>query len=161
MDVNNLKIGTREQVFKGIAMKTAGGLTKNDIIEKRIGNKIIYISKKLSDKMKNNIIQFRKIIRKKTVSLPINNTIQNNNNKKQQNSSSPKTQKIQFKEQENVAVQVYYPELKGIDINQLKQDLINEEIEEDAGVKPLSIKKNFIIEDINNIDLETNLFVNE
>jgi len=154
--MESIKIGTREQVYKGLAIKTAGGLTKNDIIEKRIGNKIIYISKKLSDKMKNNIVQFRKVIRKKTISVPVNNTIQQNINK--ENHYSPKTHKIQFKEQANIAVNVYYPELKGMNINQLKEDLIKEEMEEDAGVKPLPIKKDFIIEDINNIDLDTNLF---
>ena len=48
------KVGTREEVYKGIALRTAGCLKKDDIIEKRIGNRIIYISKKLSEKMINN-----------------------------------------------------------------------------------------------------------
>ena len=56
MDTSKIKkVGTREEVFKGTAMRTAGGLKIDDIIEKRIGNRIIYISKKLSDKMKENI----------------------------------------------------------------------------------------------------------
>ena len=54
-------VGTREDVFKGLATKTAGGLTRDDIIEKRIGNRILYISKKLSDKMKVNPNLIRKI----------------------------------------------------------------------------------------------------
>ena len=55
MDTKTKKIGTREEVYNGIALRTAGGLQKNDIIEKKIGNRIIYISKKLSDKMKENV----------------------------------------------------------------------------------------------------------
>ena len=53
MEVNkNKKVGTREEVYKGIAQRTAGGLNKNDIIEKVFGTKTIYISRKLSEKMK-------------------------------------------------------------------------------------------------------------
>lgn len=159
METHNSRIGTREQVFKGLATRTAGGLIKNDIIEKKIGNKIIYISKKLSEKMKQNTNPFRKIVRKKTISLPIttNNLQSSTHNQKKQNNIS-KTHKILFKEHENVAVNVYYPELKGMDIKQLKDDLIREEMEEDLGVKPLHEKKEFIIEDINSIDLDKNLF---
>jgi len=51
---NNKKFGTREEVYKGVALQTAGGLYKQDIIEKIFGSKTIYISKKLSDKMKLN-----------------------------------------------------------------------------------------------------------
>ena len=42
----NKKYGTREDVYKCIATHTAGGLTKNDIIEKKNGQHTIYISKK-------------------------------------------------------------------------------------------------------------------
>lgn len=160
MESHNSRIGTREQVFKGLATRTAGGLTKNDIIEKKIGNKIIYISKKLSEKMKQNTNLFRKNVRKKTISLPIttNNSQPSITNQKKNNNNTPKTQKILFKENENVAVNVYYPELKGMDIQQLKEDLVREEMEEDLGVKPLQEKKDFVIEDINSIDLDKNLF---
>ena len=48
------RIGTREEVYKGQSTKTAGGLTKNDIIEKSNGSRTIYISKKVSEKMKEN-----------------------------------------------------------------------------------------------------------
>ena len=54
MNNTNKKFGTREEVYKGFATQTAGGLYKQDIIEKIFGSKIIYISKKLSDKMKLN-----------------------------------------------------------------------------------------------------------
>ena len=35
MDTKIKKVGTREEVFKGLAARTAGGLVKNDIIEKQ------------------------------------------------------------------------------------------------------------------------------
>ncbi len=158
MDVSNSKIGTREQVYKGLAHRTAGGLTKNDIIEKKIGNKIIYISKKLSEKMKQNTNPFKKIIRKKTISLPTTQNSQSEITQGKKLHHVSKTHKILFKENENIAVNVYYPELKGMDIKQLKEELVKEEMEEDLGVKPLPEKKEFKIEDINSIDLDFNLF---
>ena len=48
------KIGTREEVYKLIAKRTNGGLLKSDIIEKNTNGKLIYISKKISEKMKAN-----------------------------------------------------------------------------------------------------------
>ena len=60
MDITKIKkVGTREEVFKGLADRTAGGLKKDDIIEKHFSNRIIYISKKLSDRMKINIATLR------------------------------------------------------------------------------------------------------
>ena len=50
----NKRIGTREEVFKGLATRTAGGLKKDDIIEQQFGSRKMYISKKLSDKMREN-----------------------------------------------------------------------------------------------------------
>ena len=40
------KVGTREEVYKGLAARTAGGLKKDDIIAKQFGTKTIYISKR-------------------------------------------------------------------------------------------------------------------
>ena len=57
------KIGTREEVYKSIAQRTNGGLLKSDIIEKNNNGKLIYISKKISEKMKantSNICFFKK-----------------------------------------------------------------------------------------------------
>jgi len=60
MDTTKIKkVGTREEVFKGIAERTAGGLKKDDINEKHFSNRTIYISKKLSDRMKINIATLR------------------------------------------------------------------------------------------------------
>ena len=153
-------VGTREDVFKGLATKTAGGLTRDDIIEKRIGNRILYISKKLSDKMKVNPNLIRKIrVRTRTTTTtgaaaPVENgtvsfidtqhptqqhpTQQHptqQNSKPQQQATHPhphpKTQKIHFSK-DNVSVNVYYPELKGQNISALKADIEREELEEDG-----------------------------
>ena len=93
MDVCKIKkIGTREEVFKGLASRTAGNLQKNDIIEKQFSNRTIYISKKLSDKMKANITilrahnpNFLKGLQRKTMTskpiiLNIDNIDANNSN---------------------------------------------------------------------------------
>lgn len=83
------RLGTREEVFKGLAIRTAGGLRKDDIIEKIFGSRKLYISKKLSDKMKTNFMilkshnpNFMKRIQKKTHSIPppIINTSNNSSN---------------------------------------------------------------------------------
>ena len=157
----NKGIGTREEVYKGLFLKTAGGLVKDDIIEKRIGNRILYISKKLSDKMKTNPNLIRnpnhvKRIHKRT----INNLTRLENKTHQlgsgngggnsssidhimtaskvQNTPTPKTQKIHFTTTDNVSVNVYYPELKGQNIKRLQADLTaeleQEELVEDQGL---------------------------
>ena len=216
----NKKFGTREEVYKGIYTNTAGGLKKDDIIEKCLGTKIIYISKKLSDKMKinfniiraNNPNQFKRIPKKTMVAPKIidnyTNNIQSNNmvatqqqqpqqqpqqqlqsqqpqlqpqqqpQQSQQSQQQPqqqqpqqqqqqpqpqqpqpqpqqqptniiknkknnivnsnkkaykKTQKILFNITENKVKNVYYPELQGINITNLKEELLKEENEEDNG----------------------------
>lgn len=135
-------IGTREEVYKGLAHKTAGGLIKNDIITKQYGSKIIYISKKLSEKMKINFNIFRSnnpnyLKRHKR-------TACNNNEKKHITS---KTQKLSFMS-DNKIKNIYYPELSGIDINVLKSELAKEEEEEDKNIHETHLKsKEFIIEE--------------
>ena len=64
------RVGTREEVFKGLASRTAGGLKKDDIIAKQFGTRTLYISKRLSDRMRENFQNanyFRKRIRKTLV----------------------------------------------------------------------------------------------
>jgi hypothetical protein len=120
------KIGTREEVYKCIASQTAGGLCKSDIIEKKHNGKTIYISKKISEKMKEQINIIREYNpnflkkQKKTFSAP--KIIKNKNNSK--------TQKLSFKKQNEVK-NIYYPELKGMNLEELKADLLREEAEED------------------------------
>ena len=126
-NTNTKKTGSREEVYKSIASHTAGGLYKNDIIEKQHNGKTIYISKKISEKMKEqiNIIRehnpnfFKK--QKKTFSVP--KIIKNKNNSK--------TQKLSFQINNNEVKNIYYPELKGINIKELKEELLREEAEED------------------------------
>ena len=170
------KVGTREDVYKGIASRTAGGLTKNDIIEKNFNGKLIYISKKISDKMRaqmsalhslannsntnhqtDNTIttqqiqeynKHKKILKKNKKTLAalkintmnttnttntINNTnnLNNTNNKNLFNKHKSKTQKLSFQVTNNEVKNVYYPELKGLDLKELKADLLREEQEED------------------------------
>ena len=51
------KIGSREEVYKGLAIQTSGGLRKENIICKTIRKKEVYVSKRLSElmKVKNNL----------------------------------------------------------------------------------------------------------
>lgn len=126
ININSKKIGTREEVYKCLALKTAGGLCKSDIIEKQYNGKLIYVSKKISDKMKelikkHNPTMFKK--QKKTLSGPKLNKIINKIN--------TKTQKISFETKNNEVKNIYYPELKGIDLKELKEELLREEEEED------------------------------
>lgn len=50
------RIGTREEVYNGIAIQTAGGMRKDDIMIKKINGKTEYISRRISTRMKNYII---------------------------------------------------------------------------------------------------------
>jgi hypothetical protein len=150
--VVNKRIGTREEVFKGLATRTAGGLKKDDIIEKEFGSRKMYISKKLSDKMRENFNIIRtnnpnhlKRNPKRTMVAPklnetanANSTLADQNkviaelDKKQQHPNQKhqhqhsKTQKLSFKVKENTVRNVFYPELKGMDIKQLKEELKDE-----------------------------------
>jgi len=184
----NKRVGTREEVFKGLATRTAGGLKKDDIIEKQFGSRKMYISKKLSDKMRENFNIIRtnnpnhlKRIPKRTMVAPkLNENVNQNStladqnkvisepNKKQPMQSQPiqntnqrhqhaKTQKLSFKVKENTVRNVFYPELKGMDIKQLKEELVREEAEEDLGISSSSNnnqpKKEFSIEEMPDIDI--------
>jgi len=183
MDSRMKKVGTREEVFKGIATRTAGGLKREDIIEKQFGTKILYISKKLSDKMRenfniiraNNPNHLKNKQQKRTMVANKNNNSNNANNatfqaqsniqqtnnsvnraiieKKQQQHA--KTQKLSFKVKENTVKNVFYPELTGMDIKQLKEDLLREEAEEDRGIILPTPKKEFSIEDMPDIDMNS------
>jgi len=166
MDVNPLKkIGTREEVYKHIAIRTAGGLHKDDIIEKTVGSKTIYISKKLSIKMKAHILNYNNLTLKKntqntniqttpnmpntntqttpntntpntnTQTVPIQHKIKSNNNNTNNNNNKAKTQKILFNKTQNIVKNIYYPDLEGQNLIKLKNDLLIEEAEEDKGIK--------------------------
>ena len=58
------RIGTREEVYLGIALKTPGGMTRTDIIKAKKQNaKKKYLSRKISTRMKTNspLIKYKKI----------------------------------------------------------------------------------------------------
>ena len=150
------KTGTREEVYNGLAFKTAGGLKREDIIEKIFGNRKIYISKKLSDKMKANFNIIRSTNPNHLKRVPKKTMVAQHPSQPSQPSQPPnkkhlggKTQKISFKIKENTQKTVYYPELHGMDLQELKAELAREEAEEDLG-KP---KQEFSIEDMPDIDI--------
>lgn len=58
------RIGTREEVYLGLALKTAGGMTRPDIIKASKQNaKKKYLSRKISTRMKTNnpLVRYKKI----------------------------------------------------------------------------------------------------
>jgi hypothetical protein len=185
------KIGTREEVFKGLAARTAGGLKKDDIITKQFGARVLYISKKLSDKMRENFQHanyFRKRIRKTLVAPNNTNTLEFNNNANRNANANAnantnangnanantnangkisnsnivkhphgKTQKLSFKVNNSTVKNVYYKELHGMNLQKLKEELKQEEVEEDLGI--LNTRSNgnsgeFKIEDVPEISLD-------
>ena len=163
------KIGTREEVYILIAKRTNGGLFKSDIIEKNNNGKFIYISKKISEKMKANTSNI--CFLKKTHNNNQYNKKSNQINKKNKNC---KTQKLSFQITNNKFKNIYYPELKGQNLEDLKEELRREEEEEDKcetieGLesldeleevfKPNSSKPNteFKIEELKDIDIDINI----
>ena len=148
-------IGTREEVYKSQAKKTIGGLTKPDILEKCNNGKTTYISKKLSDKMRlqlntireNNPNLFKNKKRTHCVSYihknsnsnsinnnnSSNNTNNNNNNSNNtnyKNKKKSKTHKLSFEINNNKVKNIYYPELNGLNIEELKEEIRRQEEEE-------------------------------
>mgnify|MGYP000114686464 FL=1 len=154
--MNTIKIiGTREEVYKSQAKKTIGGLTKPDILEKCNNGKTTYISKKLSDKMRlqlntireNNPNFFKNKKRTHCVSsIHKNSSSSNNNSSSSSNTSSSsnnssnntiyknkkksKTHKLSFEINNNKVKNIYYPELNGLNIEELKEEIRRQEEEE-------------------------------
>jgi hypothetical protein len=182
MDNSRMKrVGTREEVYKGLASRTAGGLKYEDIIEKQFGTRKLYISKKLSDKMRNNFNIIRetnpnyfKRNPKRTLVAPkqldtiqpiaktqSTETIQHQQSKEiikdiileQKRKLPSKTHKLAFRVKENTIRNVFYPELQGMNIKQLKEELAREEAEEDSGLQLPQQKKEFSIEEMPDIDI--------
>jgi hypothetical protein len=184
-DTRIKRVGTREDVYKGLATRTAGGLKRDDIIPKQFGTKTLYISKKLSDRMRENFNVIRsnnpnyfKRQAKKTMVASQSQSIQENQaiqSSQFSQSSKPnekvdgiekrkmikphgKTQKLSFKIHDNTVKNVYYKELKGMDIQELKEELKREESEEDLGLnteenKSREPRREFSIEEMPDISL--------
>lgn len=95
------KIGSREEVYNDMARKTSGGMYKDDIIKKNIvkrkekGTRTRYLSKKISDRMKNNHPNIGR--RKKTHT----NTIKNINKTNQYQNKSKKNTNLNLKRNMN------------------------------------------------------------
>ena len=153
--MNTIKIiGTREEVYKSQAKKTIGGLTKPDILEKCNNGKTTYISKKLSDKMRLQINTIREnnpnffknkkrthcvsSIHKNSSSSNNNSSISSNtsssnnssNNTIYKNKKKSKTHKLSFEINNNKVKNIYYPELNGLNIEELKEEIRRQEEEE-------------------------------
>jgi hypothetical protein len=141
--MNTIKIiGTREEVYKSQAQKTIGGLTKPDILEKCNNGKTTYISKKLSDKMRlqintireNNPNFFKNKKRTHCVSSIHKNSSSSNNNSSNntiyKNKKKSKTHKLSFEINNNKVKNIYYPELNGLNIEELKEEIRRQEEEE-------------------------------
>jgi hypothetical protein len=174
MDTSRIKrIGTREEVYKGLAIRTAGGLKREDIIEKQFGTRTLYISKKLSDKMRTNFNIIREnnpnylkrtqnpkrtLVAPKPIE-PQQQSLQQQSRDiilEQKKKNHPKTHKLSFRVKENTVRSVFYPELQGMNIKQLKEELAREEAEEDRGIQLPPKKespKEFSIEEMPDIDL--------
>ena len=175
-DARMKRVGTREEVFKGQASRTAGGLKKDDIIAKQFGTRTLYISKRLSDRMRENFQNttnnFRKRVRK-TLVTP-SSTSQSSFDIRRistgtitgtrtgtstgtitSNIKTPHSKTLKFKVNNNTVRNVYYKELQGMNIQKLKDELKKEESEEDLGMSSESAESRvFKIEDVPEISLD-------
>jgi len=164
------RVGTREEVFKGLAIRTAGGLKKDDIIAKQFGTRTLYISKRLSDRMRENFQNanyFKKRVRKTLVATNNQHIPDSNGNTKNEVKIASnevvkapahhgKTQKLSFKVNDNTVRNVYYKELKDMNLQKLKNELKQEEAEEDLGA-PITREggsREFKIENVPDISLD-------
>jgi len=79
---------------------------------------------------------------------------------KNHSNNHAKTQKLSFKVKENAIRTVFYPELKGVDLKELKNELLREEAEEDLGIQiPKTSSggsKEFTIEELPDDDFNIN-----
>lgn len=127
------KNGTREEVFLGLALKTTGGLFQKDIIQKKLNNKIIYVSRKLSTIAKERDVfsNYRK--RRKTRALqPTKINITHNTNSSLLSNKMTK-KNVSFSLNQNKYQSIYYPELEGKNLNTLRHYNDEDEEDEDTG----------------------------
>ena len=113
-------IGSRADVYEGRADRTAGGLTKADIICRVMAGKKLYISQRVSTRMRE--------VMKTRVKKPILKTLfptltENSNDKTKKN--------VRFNLEQNEIKQFRYDELDGQDIEQLQREMEEEDNEHD------------------------------
>jgi hypothetical protein len=139
------KIGTREEVYLGKALRTSGGLTKNDLLVKIVNGKHHYISKKLSEiaKERNMFSKYKPKRRTKGHVLKIT----------QKDTSQKLTKKnISFSLNNTEYKKYYYPELAGKNIERLRQENAEQE-EDDDDEEYQHTPSDFRIQDISELKL--------
>jgi hypothetical protein len=141
------KVGTREEVYLGKAMRTSGGLTKNDLLIKVVNGKNHYVSKKLSEiaKERDMFSKYKPKRRTKGHILKITN----------KDTSKTLTKKnISFSLNNTEYKKYYYPELAGKNIERLRQE--NEEDDEEEEEEEDEYEhtpSDFRIQDISELNL--------
>jgi hypothetical protein len=142
-------IGSRADVYEGRADKTAGGLTKTDIICKIMAGKKLYISQKISNRM-------RDLMKNKTRKPIIKqSSISNSKNISSNCISNEKTKKaVKFNLEANEIRQFRYEELNGQDIEQLQKEMEEENDDDDTSNNQ---PKEFTIQEIDDQQLDKDL----
>ena len=131
-------IGSRADVYEGRADRTAGGLTKADIICRVMAGKKLYISQRVSNRMR----EMMKAKTKKPILKPPTQT----------SSSDEKTKKnVRFNLEQNEIKQFRYDELDGQDIKQLQREM--EEEDEQSARTP----REFTIQELDDNQLDDDI----
>ena len=178
--LKKIKIGSRADVYEGRAQQTVGGLTKNDIICKIMGKKKLYISQKVSNRMKEVMTEMIKrktkhatqsILKKSNLTNSIipnqpENTSPNitNNNTSDKIDLTDSTQSsppiklnkktVKFALNYNIVKNFTYDELNGINLEQLRREMNEENNEtESSSITP----KEFTIETLDDCQLNEDL----
>lgn len=138
------KIGSREEVFNGVAEKTGGGMYKSDIICILQNGRPKYISRKLSiiaKKRDNPYFKKKREPTKKTIPSKLTSNIVK---------STTKTKKIKFNTSNNKVESVYYPSLQGLNISELRVQNDMDDDEDDNEFKIEQVPDNIDF-DLNNL----------
>ena len=131
-------IGSRADVYEGRADRTTGGLTKADIICRIMAGKKLYISQRVSTRM-------REVMKAKTKKPIIKSIIPTSD-------SSEKTKKnVRFNLEQNEIKQFRYDELDGQDIEQLQREM--EEEDDQSSSEP----REFTIQELDDKQLDSDI----
>ena len=138
-------IGSRADVYEGRADRTAGGLTKADIICRVMAGKKLYISQRVSNRMRE--------VMKTRVKKPILKTLfptlsDNSNDKTKKN--------VRFNLEQNEIKQFRYEELDGQDIEQLQREM-EEEDEEQNNNDSTKQPHEFTIQELDDNQLDADI----
>ena len=139
------KVGTREEVYLGKALKTSGGLTKNDILIKVVNGKNHYVSKKLSEIAKERDMFSKYKPKRRTKGHVLKLTSKDTSKKLTRKNISFSLDNTKYKK-------YYYPELVGKNIERLRQENEDDEDDEDEE-KYTHTPSDFRIQDISELNL--------